>query len=44
MALSGSTVSMIHWVNTADLVSPFHYLDEGIDFQGGSVPQSKGIT
>lgn len=44
MALSGPLVSMIHWVNTTDSVSTLHCSDEGIDFQGGSMPQSKGMA
>lgn len=35
---------MTHWANTTDSVSPLHYSGEGIDFQGGSVLQSKGTA
>ena len=44
MALSGSPVHMIHWVNTTDSVSLLHYSDEEIVFQGESVPRSKGMA
>lgn len=44
MAFSGPSISMTHWANTTDSVSPLHYSGEGTDFQGGSVPQSKGTA